>query len=112
MGMPTCRFSSSSFDLKKNQKDLKQPNPKPNNYDIIRSIVINEYLVIEIKYPDCINFEGKKIMVYRCELKDLVKQKLIDPHFSESKKYYSPIARFEPTNEGWDNACLFVTCLD
>ena len=31
-------------------------------------------------------------------------QKSIDPHFSENKKFFSPIARFEPTLEGEEMA--------
>ena len=41
-------------------------------------------------------------MVYKdCNIDKLKNQKLIDPHFAENKKLYSPIARFEPTIEGY-----------
>jgi hypothetical protein len=104
--------SNSSFEepkvvIKKVSKKL--PNPNPANYSIIRSEVVNGYLIIELKYHDCTNYEGKKIMVYECALGDLLKQKLIDPHFCDSKKYFSPIARFEPTERGWNNACILAS---
>ena len=84
------------------------PNPNPSNYVIKKSLQVGEFLVVKIKYPDCENYEGIKILVYdRIELEHLHAQKFIDPHFSENKKYYSPIARFEPTDEGWKMAIVF-----
>ena len=88
------------------------PNPRPDNYKIIKSTASGRYLIVEIQYLDCTNYEGKKILVFKdCSMAQLKDQKLIDPHFSEDKSFHSPIARFEPTNEGWDNANLFVTIL-
>jgi hypothetical protein len=34
-------------------------------------------------------------------------QKIIDPHFSDNKNFYSPIARFVPTDDGWRMAEAF-----
>jgi hypothetical protein len=96
--------SNSSFDG-------GSSNPDPSKYDILRNKIVNGYLVIEIKYQDCINYEGRKIMIFECGLYDLKKQKLIDPHFSDNSEYLSPIARFEPTERGWKNACLFAGVL-
>jgi hypothetical protein len=85
------------------------PNPDPNNYTIVKTSMIMNFLIIKIKYHDCINYEGNKILVFEnCTLKDLQEQKLIDPHFSENKKYHSPIARFEPTDGGWRMASHFA----
>ena len=55
-------------------------------------------------------FQSKrhKIMVYECELGDLLRQKSIDPHFSDNKNFYSPIARFEPTIRGWEMGKLLI----
>lgn len=92
--------------IKRKRRSL--PNPKPDNYTIIRHEVIGEYLIIEIQYLDCTNYEGRKTLVFNCQLQDLLNQKLIDPHFSESKSFISPIARFEPTERGWEFAILFV----
>ena len=65
-------------------------------------------LIVEIQYPDCINYEGKKILVFEnVEYSDLMKQGSIDPHFSDNKKFKSPIARFSPTERGWQMAEVF-----
>ena len=80
---------------------LTSSNPDPNNYKIIRAREINGFLLIELQYPDCTNFEGRKILLYKCSLINLVNQKTIDPHFFNDEKIISPIARFIPTDEGW-----------
>lgn len=87
------------------------PNPNPKNYKILRNEYINKCIIIEIQYGDCENYEGRKILLFEnCTLNDLIKQKLIDPHFCENKKVHSPIARFEPTERGWEMA-KFLTSL-
>jgi len=54
-----------------------------------------------VQYPDCTNYEGRKVLLFKdVKLQDLKKQKLLDPHFSENPKYFSPVARFEPTGLG------------
>lgn len=91
---------------------VKEPNtgnPDPENWKIVKSEAVGWYLVVKIKYPDCTNFEGNKILVFEdISLSSLKSQKLIDPHFFKSKKYKSPIARFEPTDRGWNMAIDFV----
>lgn len=105
-------LSSSSYEEYKNREEGgygSLPNPHPNNYTILRSDFVNGYLIIEIQYHDCINFEGRKIMVFKCEsILELTKQKMIDPHFSDHSQLLSPIARFRPTEEGWGDAHIFV----
>lgn len=100
--------SSSTFD--RNSSDYNKPvttvspnpNPDPNNYEIINHLESNGWLLIKIKYLDCTNYEGMKILLFKdVTVMDLLKQKLIDPHFSENEKYKSPFARFEPTEKGW-----------
>ncbi len=95
---------------KKRKKKL--PNPDPANYKIEKAREIGKYLLIEIKYPDCVNYEGSKILLYRdVTLIDLVNQKYIDPHFFENTKYASPIARFVPTQEGWDMGLKLIEAM-
>ena len=112
MGISPFHYSSSSYDslpkepikeiLDKLKKSPNYPNPDPNNYKIIRAYEYNNKLIVEIKYLDCTNYEGNKILYYEdCTLVKLLKQKSIDPHFSENKKFHSPTARFEPTERGW-----------
>lgn len=84
-------------------------NPNPSSYEVVQSVAINGHLLVQIKYPDCTNYEGNKILLYRgLTLKQLLDQKLVDPHFSNSEKYKSPIARFEPTLYGWNLACKIM----
>ncbi len=116
-------FSSSSYDKVRyvdrevvKTKIVKVPtpplpNPNPNRYKIIRYQEFDNYLLLEIKYLDCINYEGNKVMVYECSMDDLLKQGSIDPHFAENKDFHSPIARFEPTGKGWEMAHLFIFAL-
>lgn len=104
-------FSSSSNDKEIRYVDREViknlPNPNPNNYKILQHKKIGNYLIIKINYLDCTNYEGNKILVFEnCRLDELLYQKSIDPHFSENKKFKSPIARFKPTEKGWKLAEL------
>jgi len=82
-------------------------NPNPCNYKILKYKYINNYLIILINYPDCKNFEGNKILIFKdIKLKELIYKESIvkiDPHFSNETKY-SPIARFIPTKKGFEMA--------
>jgi hypothetical protein len=108
------RNSFGSIKIKKDKiivKDNPLPNPNPDNYSIIKYQEIKNKLLIKIKYHDCTNYEGEKILIFNCSYDDIIKQKLIDPHFCEDKSFYSPIARFEPTDDGWELAIKFIeTC--
>jgi len=85
------------------------PNPNPSKYKILRENLIGEFLVVEIAYEGCTNYEGKKILVFKgVTYQQLIEQNSIDPHFSENEKFISPIARFEPTERGWAWACAFA----
>lgn len=112
MGLNIFSSNSSFEEPKKVVEKVFLPNPNPANYSILRSKILNNHLVIEIKYHDCTNYEGRKIMLYDdCTLEELIEQKLIDPHFCDNKNYFSPIARFEPTESGWNNACALANIL-
>jgi len=105
-------FSNSSFDCCYNKVPVERTSstPDPEKYVIKKSYQKGKYLVILINYPDCKNYEGNKILVFEnIYLDDLKRQGIIDPHFSDNGKYYSPIARFEPTNRGWNMAVSFVS---
>lgn len=101
-------WSSDSYQKTKTIYLPSRGNPQPDNWEIEDSLEVSEFLVVKIKYLDCKNYEGMKILVYEnMTLLRLIKQKLIDPHFSENKEYASPIARFEPTERGWRWAVNF-----
>ena len=106
-------FSSSSVnDFNITQDTNTSPNPNPSNWKILKHFKEGEYLIIKINYPNCTNHEGNKILVYKgVSLEKLKDQVRIDPHFSEDKNYHFPIARFEPTQYGWDLAKKLVECL-
>lgn len=92
--------------------NVKLPNPDPARYVVINHVQIGTTLIVKIKYIDCVNYEGVKILLYKnTELSNLLKQKMIDPHFSENKKYLSPFARFEPTYNGWNAAVKLAKLL-
>ena len=66
-----------------------------------------KFVIAKIRYSDCINYEGNKILVFEnASKKEVLSAKEIDPHFCESN-HLSPIARFEPTKNGWQNAIVF-----
>ena len=107
-------FSSSSYDSTNSNKSEKSlPNPDPTNYNVVRYKEIGTCLVIEIKYHDCINYEGNKIMVYQnCTYSQLMRQGHIDPHFTDNENYYSPKARFKPDTNGWNNAIMYANLIN
>ena len=88
------------------------PMPSASNWKVVQAEEIKNFLLLRLNYPDCKNYEGNKILVFRdIKLIDLVNRRLIDPHFFPSGKYKSPIARFEPTDEGWAMAKLFASAM-
>lgn len=124
MGMR--KISSSRFDREpcrcagcqsEDNKAAKLPNPDPKNCRIVNHLVISDdagdkrYLVVRVEYPDCTTFEGKKILVYEGDVLHALYEQIetvgLDPHFSEDKRYHSPIARFLPTGAGWRMATTF-----
>ena len=71
------------------------PNPNPDRWSLIQKAEFNNGYVLRVRYLDCTNFEGVKIMVYKGQY---IKQEHRDPHFAPGR--LSPIARFIPTLEG------------
>ena len=79
--------------------NVKAPNPDPANFKILEVYRVNKHLVAVIHYPDCTNYEGKKVCLYlNTTEKELFMKKRLDPHFSEDG--FSPFARFKPTQQG------------
>lgn len=109
------RISSSSLSDDgswKGQKAIKNGNPDPSNWRLVKHFEFGRFLVVHLNYPDCTNYEGNKILVFSdLTLTELVNQKLVDPHFFPNGKYRSPVARFEPTERGWKMAQHFVKAL-
>lgn len=80
------------------------PNPNPRHFEVLKVEQIGPHLIAEVRYPDCTNYEGTKILVFKnmteIELRSLDS---LDPHFCKGD-HPSPFARFEPTEEGWNAA--------
>ena len=85
--------------------------PRPDYYKILSVLQIGQCLLVELKYPNCTNYEGKKILLFKeMTLKELIDHKEIDPHFFENSKF-SPCARFEPTVYGWKMGQVMAQCI-
>lgn len=92
-------------DIQKLDNLTVQPQsfPDAENFLIGHCLQYRGNLLVKIKYPNCTNYEGSKILLYRnMTANQLKEQKYIDPHFSDDPKYISPVARFEPTDFGWE----------
>ena len=83
-------------------------NPRADRFEVLKRYERGQAVALLVRYPDAKNYGGDKILVY-WDLKKLdvaVKLKDLDPHFLETR--YSPIARFVPTDSGWDMAIHLV----
>jgi hypothetical protein len=81
--------------------------PDPRRFEILRGFnVANKdttWAILEVYYPDCTNYEGRKILVYKGTTTYRIRNyDKLDPHFTEGP--ITPFARFEPTEEGWEGA--------
>jgi hypothetical protein len=105
-------FSSCGADplplfQESSRSKLKLPNPDPNNFSLEKVVAIGRFVIVQIYYPDCTNYEGRKILVYEnVSVDEITNLNQIDPHFCEND-HISPIARFLPTNKGWKYAKAF-----
>ena len=79
------------------------PNPNSSRWSLIQRWDFENAYVLKVRYHDCVNFEGIKIMVYRGEYKWSSE---LDPHFADSES--SPLARFQPSDEGLEQALLMA----
>ena len=87
---------------------IRYGNPNPSNFVVEKAESVGKFAVVKIYYPDCTNYEGRKILVYKnVGLNEIFKSTTLDPHFCNDKTHISPIARFEPTVRGWRYAISF-----
>lgn len=97
--MGTMGFSSGVADYS-TKPNTSNPNPNPYNFRILDIVEINGNCIVNILYPNCTNYGGRKLLLYRNTKEiDIRKVDCLNPHFLESKGLY-PFARFEPTTEG------------
>lgn len=89
-------MSSCGSDICATSNNL---NPNPKRFKILEAGCNKDFTILRVKYDDCTNYEGTKILVYEGHVLDmLIKAQEIDPHFCEN--HLSPIARFAPTELG------------
>ena len=77
---------------------------------------IGNYILVQVCYFKCKNYEGNKIILFSSNKtidskgveKYISEIDFLDPHFREGANI---IARFEPTNKGWNLARAFVEYL-
>lgn len=89
---------------------VQDSNPNPEKFSIIKEHYENGYLVLEVSYPNCTNFEGRKLMLYQGfrTSQQLLKYNngKLDPHFADSKG--APIGRFKPDKDGLRLIALII----
>ena len=61
----------------------------------LKFFISEKYFVSEIQYPDCYNFEGRKVLLTTFDPRN---RRTLDPHFELDSGI---LARFEPTADGW-----------
>lgn len=84
-------------------------NPVPTNFKLIEVKKIGTVSVIYANYPDSPTYEGYKIMVFDgFNILKLVNDKVLDPHFFPKNDNGTLLARFEPTDRGWQWAMEFA----
>lgn len=98
-GNQTCNRFRTSYTRGSNYAPA--PNPNPSRWEVLETYRTAKSCVLKVRYKDCTNYEGIKIMVYDQNITINENQDL-DPHFC--KGALSPIARFKPTQKGWDLA--------
>ncbi len=82
----------------------KKKQPKKIRPEVLAVAERGKCIVLKIKYHNCTNFEGVKILVLKMPLIEYFNlPEWVDPHFTEESKL---IARFHP-NE-WDMALRFA----
>lgn len=75
--------------------------PDPSKYEVLLAEQLGSAVLLMLRYPECNNYEGRKILLYaNTTIEALMAQGELDPHFSNSLRKLSPVARFEPTDLG------------
>lgn len=114
-GDPSCSKSDAAY-----YRQLTPDTPDSNRFEILDFWQIGTYLIVKVKYPNCVAcaFEGVKILVYENLLpSSLVFWKNIDPHFRQPARSFDrtvappPIARFPCTEAGLRHARIFCEAL-
>lgn len=94
---------------------ITAPNPNPYRFSILQILTSGQdACALEVVYPDCTTFEGRKILVYALpysKVSRLMIRQGLDPHFSSERSTEDklfPVARFEPSTLGRTFAVLMA----
>lgn len=99
MGLYSASRRSAGNCYKKDDPVLST-NPNPDEFKVTLCKQIGSLYLSVVHYPNCTNYEGKKILLTRFDPRTF---KRLDPHFS--RMYINNaglIARFVPTEYGWE----------
>lgn len=90
--------------LQRELDEIKDSAPDPSNWNLVDRVDWQPYCLLKIQYPNVKIHSGIKILLFKARFDDIIKQKKIDPHFSDEKgeKLIYPMIRFAP-NE-WETA--------
>lgn len=77
-------------------------NPDPSNFRIEALVEQNGHCLLSVKYPNCTNFKGTKVLLVKATKKRILGLKVLDPHFLEEGSNIEVLARFRPTKQGWE----------
>lgn len=102
MGLSPFRNCSTNYS----KLPAPAPNPSPDRWELLEKCECSNAYALRVRYLDCTNFEGVKVMVYRGKY---APRRSLDPHFYDSPD--APIARFRPDAAGWATACVFASLL-
>jgi len=80
--------------------------PDPSRWERMDLKICKNGYAMRVKYLDCTNYEGVKIMVYEGDYQYTI---IRDPHFHGG--IGSPIARFKPDKDGWKRAVQLAISL-
>lgn len=82
------------------------PNPNPYKFRVKRAEEVGSFVCAMVNYPHATTYEGDKTLMLRdTSAEELEALDVLDPHFDEDS---AVVARFEPTEEGWESAILFA----
>ncbi len=93
-------------------RTVQRANPDPRNFSIEKITRVGKHVVVRVRYPNCQNYEGEKVLLIRNTTEGQVRAAtFLDPHFCESSVHLTPFARFEPTEAGWQAAIACAVAL-
>lgn len=80
-------------------------DPDPFYFKIIRHKEHLGRTLVEVEYPGCTNYEGRKILLLDIPWEKVSTMTSLDPHFLDGRELHL-LGRFEPSMEGWNLGCL------